>query len=163
MICIVDILAKFWFEIGYTGVFRGALNLLDHFIKRELKIKHYVRYVDDFILVGLTLEDAKKYKIEIENFLLKNLRLTLSKFTIAKIKRGSNFVGYRTWQNYKLIRKHSMYNFKKACKKEKIESIVSLIGHAKDTKTIHYYKKILIEYDLIKKIPNKVAMKLIEI
>ena len=26
MICIVDILAKFWFEIGYTGVFRGAHN-----------------------------------------------------------------------------------------------------------------------------------------
>lgn len=132
------------------------LSPLDHYVKRDLKIKNYVRYVDDFILIGVTLDEAKEYKQKIEKFLLDNLGLTLSKFTIAKIKRGSNFVGYRTWQNYKLVRKHSMYNFRRACKKEKIESIVSLIGHAKETKTIEYYKKILTEYNLINKIPSKV-------
>lgn len=95
------------------------LNPLDHYVKRDLKIKNYVRYVDDFILIGITLSEAKEYKQKIEKFLLDNLGLTLSKFTIAKIKRGSNFVGYRTWQNYKLVRKHSMYNFRRACKKEK--------------------------------------------
>ncbi len=132
------------------------LNPLDHYIKRNLKIKNYVRYVDDFILVGITLEEAKELKQKIETFLSKNLELSLSKFTIAKIKRGSNFVGYRTRPKYKLVRKHSMYNFKKACKKEKIESIASLIGHAKETKTTAYYKKILNEYNLMDKIPYKV-------
>ena len=29
------------------------LNPLDHFIKRVLKVKRYVRYVDDFILIGI--------------------------------------------------------------------------------------------------------------
>ncbi len=136
------------------------LNPLDHYIKRELKIKNYVRYVDDFILIGITLDEAKEYKQKIEKFLIENLGLTLSKFIIAKIKRGVNFVGYRTWQKYKLVRKHSMYNFKRACKKNKIESIISLVGHAKETKTKEYYKKILFEYDLIDKIPMKVALSL---
>lgn len=136
------------------------LNPLDHYIKRELKIKNYVRYVDDFILIGITLDEAKEYKLKIEKFLNDNLDLTLSKFIIAKIKKGVNFVGYRTWQNYKLVRKHSMYNFKRACKKDKIKSIVSLIGHAKETKTKEYYKKILSEYDLINKLPCKVALSL---
>ena len=53
-----------------------------------------------------------------------------------------------------------MYNFKRACKKNKIESIISLVGHAKETKTKEYYKKILLEYDLIDKIPMKVALSL---
>ena len=84
------------------------LNPLDHFIKRVLKVKHYVRYVDDFILIGLTREKCLEYKKLTVNFLKNELGLVLSKFTIQKIKRGVNFVGYRTWKNRRLIRKYSL-------------------------------------------------------
>jgi RNA-directed DNA polymerase len=46
------------------------LNPLDHFIKRKLKIKHYVRYVDDFVLFGLTRDQCLYYRNIISNFLL---------------------------------------------------------------------------------------------
>jgi len=122
------------------------MNDLDHFIKRVLKIKQYVRYVDDFVLIGLTLEESKQAKQRCEKFVQIHLNMELSHWHILKIKRGINFVGYRTWKSFKVVRKHSLYKFKKAVIKNKVSSIVSIIGHAKGTKTLKYFKSILEEY-----------------
>lgn len=131
------------------------LNKLDHFILRNLKVNSYVRYVDDFILIGLTLNEAKDFKEKIETFVKEKLNLELSHWHIQKIKRGINFVGYRTWKRIKFVRKHSMYKMKKAIKKMKLESIISLIGHAKGTATIKYYRKLLIEFSVFNLLPNR--------
>ena len=128
------------------------MNEVDQYIKRVLKIKSYVRYVDDFIAIGLTLEEAKDFKKKSEIFVQDNLNLELSHWHIQKIKRGINFVGFRTWKNIKFVRKHSMYKFKKAIKKEKLESIISLIGHAKSTGTLAYFRKLLTESSLLEKL-----------
>jgi retron-type reverse transcriptase len=121
------------------------LNPLDHFIKRELKVGHYVRYVDDFILFGLVRDSCLTYREQIIVFLRKVLHLELSKSTIQKIKRGVNFVGYRTWQNRRLIRKYSLYKFRRLVKKGKQESVVSLLGHAKRTNSLSYMLQIIKE------------------
>ena len=119
------------------------LNELDHYVKRVLKVKSYVRYVDDFVLIGLPLEEAKIMQRKCEEFVKEKLNLELSHWHILKIKRGINFVGYRTWKSAKFVRKHTLYKFKKAVIKQKISSIVSIIGHAKGTKTLSYFKKIV--------------------
>lgn len=132
-----------------------VLNPLDHFIKRVLKVKSYVRYVDDFVMIGLTLEKAKEFQIACEKFVIDKLNMQLSHWHIQKIKRGINFVGYRTWKKKKFVRKRSMYNFKKAIKNINIESIVSLIGHAKRTNSIAYYRRLLIESDVLGLLPKR--------
>ncbi|TSA56662.1 hypothetical protein D4R42_03100 [bacterium] len=119
------------------------LNPLDHFIKRVLKVTHYVRYVDDFILIGLSRDKCLEYKSLIVDFLKNELGLELSKSTIQKVKRGVNFVGYRTWKNKRLIRKYSLYKFKRSVKQEKQASAVSLLGHAKQTNSLNYMLKII--------------------
>jgi RNA-directed DNA polymerase len=129
------------------------LNPLDHFIKRELKVKSYVRYVDDFVLIGLTLDLAKEFKYRCEKFVQDELNLELSHWHIQKIKKGINFVGYRTWKKIKFVRKHSIYKMKKAIKKLKLESIISLIGHAKGTGTIPFYRRLLIEFGVLQLLP----------
>lgn len=116
------------------------LNPLDHFIKRELKIKKYVRYVDDFLLFGYSKEECHELKSKIEIFLKTELNLELSKFIIAKTKRGINFVGFRAWHKTRIVRKHSLSNFTKALKKRKPESLVSIIGNAKHSSS---YKKLV--------------------
>jgi len=126
------------------------LNPLDHYIKRVLKVKHYVRYVDDFILIGLTRDKCLEYKRRIVDFLKNELHLELSKSTIQKIKRGVNFVGYRTWKNKRLIRKYSLYKFKRAVKQGKQLSVVSLLGHAKQTNSLKYMLKIMKESSNVK-------------
>ncbi|MBW2624260.1 MAG: RNA-directed DNA polymerase [Deltaproteobacteria bacterium] len=119
------------------------LNPMDHFIKRALKIKHYVRYVDDFILIGLTRPQCLEYREVIVKWLDENLHLALSKSTIQKVKKGLNFVGYRTWQGKRFIRKYSLYKFRRAVKAGRRDVVVSLFGHAKNTQSIPYMARIL--------------------
>lgn len=114
------------------------LNPLDHFVKRYLKIKNYVRYVDDFIAIGVSRSNAILLRLQVEKFISEVLKLSFSKTTIQKIRKGINFVGYRTWKSKRFIRKYSLYKFQKILKKSKLESIISLLGHAKQTNSILY-------------------------
>lgn len=113
------------------------LNPLDHFIKRELKAKRYCRYVDDFIIFGITRKQADEYLVRIIAF-IKTLGLELSRFTIALVKRGVNFVGYRTWVGKRFIRKRSLFVFSRALRAGKIQSVISILGHARRTHSLRY-------------------------
>lgn len=118
------------------------LSPLDHFIKRELGIKLYCRYVDDFILFGLSREQAIEYRAHIEHF-LSGIGLELSKSTIARARKGVNFVGYRTWASKRFVRKHSLYTFRKAVCAQKRDSIASCLGHARHTHSLQHMLRFL--------------------
>ncbi len=112
------------------------LNPLDHFVKRTLGVRLYCRYVDDSVLFGLTKKECIDAKNRIKRFLRDNFNLELSRYTIEHVKRGVNFVGYRTWASRRFIRKHSLYKFRKSLKKGNIESAVSILGHARNTSSL---------------------------
>jgi len=114
------------------------LNPLDHFIKRELGIKRYCRYVDDFVLFGITHDYAVECQARIIEFIRDNLNLELSKSTIAPVSRGINFVGYRTWVSKRFIRRHSLYNYRAALRCGKTESAISILGHARHTHSLQH-------------------------
>jgi len=81
-------------------------------------------------------------------------------FTIENLHKAyqvarSGKRNYRTWQRIKFIRKHSMFKFRRYAKRRKINSLVSLIGHAKGTGSASYLRKILEEYDLTDAIPRR--------
>lgn len=109
------------------------LNPLDHFIKRELGIARYVRYVDDFILFDLDREQAHQLREHIETWMADHLRLELSKWSVHQVKRGINFVGFRTWRKTRFVRKHALGNFSRALRSGKTASVVSALGHARHT------------------------------
>ncbi len=116
------------------------LNQFDHWVKRHLKIKHYVRYVDDSVLTGFSSREEAKAALEkIVAWLQSRLKLVLSKWKIQKIKRGINFVAFRTWRSTRFLRKRSLYNFSKALKRRKVESLISIVGNAKRTATYRYF------------------------
>ena len=114
------------------------LDALDHFVKRRLKVQKYCRYVDDFILFGLTRLQCNHYKQQIEQFLADALELTLSKWGISKVRRGVNFVGYRTWSRARFIRKFSLLKFRRFVARGNRDGIVSLLGHAKQTCSLRW-------------------------
>ncbi|WP_299009905.1 reverse transcriptase/maturase family protein [uncultured Caulobacter sp.] len=109
------------------------LDPLDHFIKRELKVRHYARYVDDFVLIGLTHDQAVDYRARIVAFLADRLRLELSHSSIHRVSRGLNFVGFRTWASARFVRKRALYSFRRAAKNGRLESVISSLGHAGKT------------------------------
>jgi hypothetical protein len=94
------------------------LNELDQFCKHTLKAKHYIRYMDDFIILSEDRDYLRMCFAEIENFVNTELRLSLnSKSYIEKISKGIDFLGYRHWKNFRLLRKSNM---KKNVKKFKM-------------------------------------------
>ena len=71
------------------------LNELDHYIKEKLKIKYYIRYMDDFILLHRDKEYLKYCKDKIKEK-IEELDLKLNKKTqIYDLDKGLNFLGYK--------------------------------------------------------------------
>jgi len=91
------------------------LNELDQFIKHKLKIKYYIRYVDDFVILEKDTKTLINYKKEIEVFLEQNLKLSLhpKKTVIQHKSKGINFLGYIVKEKYLLVRKRTVKSFKK--------------------------------------------------
>ena len=62
------------------------LNRFDHWVKRNLKIKHYIRYVDDMVFILPNRKLAETVLQKCSEFLKTKLHLSLSKFKIFPIK-----------------------------------------------------------------------------
>jgi RNA-directed DNA polymerase len=72
------------------------LNQLDQYVKRTLKAKYYLRYVDDFILLHRNKKQLESWTKQINQFLQKELTLELNptKTKILDLHRGIDFLGY---------------------------------------------------------------------
>jgi retron-type reverse transcriptase len=81
------------------------LNELDQFMKRNLRMRYYVRYMDDFICMVRDKAEARIVFTAVGNFLADNLNLRLnSKSRYYPSRFGLDFCGYRLFFDYKLIR-----------------------------------------------------------
>lgn len=131
------------------------LNPLDHFIKREMEATRYVRYVDDFVIFGLSQEHANAARVEIEDWLAENLHLELSRWTIQAVSRGLNFVGFRTWRKTRFVRRHSLHTFSRSLARGDVPSLTSIMGHARHTAThAHFCRRLQQERpDLLPALP----------
>ncbi len=121
------------------------LNPVDHFIKRVLKVRDYVRYVDDLVLFGGSRVACAWLRKVVSGFLASALDLELSKATIQKGRRGLNFCGYRMWRTRSFIRKHSLKKFRRAVARGAQDTINSLLGHARRTLSLVYMLKAIKE------------------
>ena len=112
---------KIGIPIGnYTSQFFANIYLdkLDKFIKHELKIRYYVRYMDDFVILIGNRDAAKKLFKKIEIFIENNLKLSLNhKSRYYPSPLGVNFCGYRIWNTHRLVRNRSKKKIKKQIKK----------------------------------------------
>lgn len=103
----------------------AVLDDLDHFIKEELKIKYFTRYMDDFILIHEDKEYLKYCRVRIEEELAKiYLRLNEKKTQIYPLKRGIKFLGFRflvadTGKVILKLNKENISNERRKLKKQK--------------------------------------------
>lgn len=72
------------------------LNVIDQFVKHELKCKYYIRYVDDMVLLHEDTKQLKLWELAI-NQKLRELGMCLNprKTVIQSVHRGVSFVGHR--------------------------------------------------------------------
>ena len=64
-------------------------------MKHELKVKYYLRYGDDFILVQQNLENLHHFRAHVVKFLGTELKLNLNPKNdkICKVRHGLKFLG----------------------------------------------------------------------
>lgn len=91
------------------------LNELDQFIKHSIKIKNYVRYVDDFVIFGEKPEILIKNKKSIELFLENHLELKIhpNKTVIQRCNQGIDYLGAIIYPNHILTRQRSVKALRK--------------------------------------------------
>jgi len=90
------------------------LNDLDQFVKNRLKMKHYIRYVDDFIILHENKKVLENCMDKIQKYLM-NLKIELhpNKSKIFPLYRGVDFLGFKIFYYYKRARKRNINNFKR--------------------------------------------------
>jgi retron-type reverse transcriptase len=101
---------------NYLSQYFGNLYLtyLDHWLKETKHCKYYFRYCDDMVTLHADKVHLSQLKDNIEAYLSKNLKLTLkSNWQIFPVDaRGIDFLGYRFYHNYTLLRKSIAIKFK---------------------------------------------------
>lgn len=89
------------------------LNELDQFVKHRLKCHHYLRYVDDFVLVHESPARLRDWEHQIEAFLAERLMLELKpEWPLRPVTDGANFLGYIVRPHYRLVRRRVIGNLR---------------------------------------------------
>lgn len=84
------------------------LDALDHHAKETLGIRYYLRYMDDFVIVGQDKAWCKGMLARLDDF-VQGLQLSLNpKTAVMPLSKGVDFVGYRHWTSHVLPRKRTV-------------------------------------------------------
>lgn len=131
---------------NYVSQWFGNLYLsyFDHFCKEELKCKYYFRYCDDLVILGTNKEDLHAHIIAINHYLIESLNLSLKgNFQVFPVNdRGLDFLGYRFFHGFTLVRKRIVKEMKRRLSHPKsMSSYWGWLKHADTYRlTNKYYK-----------------------
>lgn len=151
----------------------AVLDDLDHYVKERLRVKHYVRYMDDFVLIHPNKEFLKRCKIEIERFLT-GIGLELNKKTsLYPLRQGVKMLQWKfvLTDSGRILRKMSKKKqgrqrrkLKKLYAKEQAgdyaqgtarESLVSWLANAARGDTYHEQRKMIKFYENLEESYNE--------
>ena len=92
------------------------LHELDWFAKHHLHIRYYIRYMDDFVITHHDKRQLQSWRLAIEAFLWRELRLETNNktqvFPVGYRGRALDFLGYRIYATHRLLRKNSIKRIK---------------------------------------------------
>lgn len=144
----------------------GPLEYFDHFMKENIKARHYIRYCDDFVVFSNDKTRLADIKESISDY-LDGLRLKIHKHKtrVFRVTDGVDFLGYRIWPGYSKIRKSVVKAYRKRLRKlgedysegklgldRVTASIQSWMGHIKHANSYELKKEILSGIRLVKKL-----------
>ena len=112
------------------------MNELDQFVKHELRVKYYIRYADDFIILSdnkFWLEHALN---RIERFLSDKLNLSLhsGKIFIKTLNSGVDFLGYVSLPHCRILRTKTKKRMFKRLNQNNIPSYLGVLSHCNSYK-----------------------------
>jgi len=122
------------------------MNEFDQFAKHKLRVKYYIRYADDFVILSQDKDWLYELVIKIGDFLSEELRLKLhpDKIFIKTISSGVDFLGWVHFPDHRVLRtatKRRMIGKLKSNKSvEAISSYLGLLKHGNTYKIKRWMK-----------------------
>src|SRR3989344_4935337 len=108
------------------------MNEFDQFVKHKLKMRHYVRYADDFVFLSSDKREMEEVLPKVRKFLWEELRLTLhpDKVFIRTLAPGVDFLGWVHFPDHRVVRTTTKRRMFSRLKKtgENEQSIQSYLG-----------------------------------
>jgi len=102
-------------------------NELDQWAKREMRLKRYIRYMDDTVVLCWSKADALAVRARYADKLA-SMGMTFSKTSVLPASRGLNFVGYRIWHDHRLLRRQSIVTMRRRLRVLQEQFRCGLIG-----------------------------------
>lgn len=119
------------------------MDKFDQYVKRELQIKYYIRYADDFVIFSHSKNELDDILNKIRIWLLENLKLEIhkDKVFIQKLHQGIDFLGWVHFPNYRVLRtktKRRMYRIlrEKEYLDAPLQSYLGVLKHGNGHKLI---------------------------
>ena len=108
------------------------LHEFDHFIKQRLKIKWYLRYCDDFVILDTSRESLIKLIPVIKGFLQDTLKLEIHphKISLRTWNQGIDFVGYVHLPHCTVLRTRTRKRMIRQIRPDNIASYMGMCQHA---------------------------------
>ena len=136
------------------------LEGLDHFIKEELGVKYYIRYVDDLVLLGANKKKLHRARIEISEYLNKiKLRMKGNWQVFRVNSRPIDFLGFKFYRDRTTLRKRNALRIRRRIRKIGRKSklgyrdacaIISYWGWIKRSDSYRFYNEYVKPYVSIK-------------
>lgn len=107
------------------------MNQFDQFVKHKLKIKHYIRYADDFVIFSENKSILERQLVEIQSFLENELKLELhpNKVFIQTLVSGVDFLGWVNFPDHRILRTATKRKMLKRIKENPVpETVNSYLG-----------------------------------
>ena len=107
------------------------LNELDRFIKHTLRIKYYLRYCDDFVILSRDKNNLLPIVESIAGFLHQNLKLQLhpKKIIIRKYLQVIDFLGYVSRPYYRILRTKTKRRLFRKLNERNLQSYLGVLKH----------------------------------
>ncbi len=116
------------------------MDSFDQYVKRKLKIKYYIRYADDFIILHQDKTHLVNLLEQIPIYLGKELKLSLNpnKVYIKTIASGVDFLGWVNFPKHRVLRtstkKRMFRKIQVSNNQQTLQSYLGLISHGNSQK-----------------------------
>ncbi len=121
------------------------LNKFDQFVKHDLKIKYYIRYCDDFIVLDQSRDKLVNLVRKFDLFLKQKLNLFLhaDKIIIRKYHQGLDFLGFVAFPYHRVLRTRTKKRILRKILQKKQDLNDDLISEFNFSQSIQSYLGIL--------------------
>jgi RNA-directed DNA polymerase len=123
------------------------MNKFDQFMKHKLKVKYYIRYADDFVILDQDHKVLTAILHRIAVFLKDELNLDLhpNKIVLKTFGSGIDFLGYVNLPYHRLLRTKTKKRMFRRVNRRNIQSYLGLLSHANTWKLQQILKNLALD------------------